>query len=153
MEAHHEYRIKAISAGGRNGAVQAEGVLSSISFSAPPEFLGEAGRWTPEHFLVAAVASCYVSTFSGLAEKSHFEFVSFHLDAEGVFANEDGMWRFTEIKLWPVVTILKEEDRERVMRLLEKAGKSCLIARSLQSKIVLFPAVKMEEELSVPARG
>jgi len=152
MESHHEYRINAFGAGGRNGVVQAEGVLSSISFSAPPEFSGEPGRWTPEHFLVAAVASCFVSTFSGISEKSRFEFVSFHLEAEGVLGNEDGIWRFTEIRLRPLVTILKEEDRDRAIRLLEKAEKSCLIARSLQCKIALFPAVKIEEELLVPAR-
>lgn len=151
MEAHHEYRVHAFGAGGRNGVVSAEGVLSSISFSPPPEFLGEPGRWTPEHFLVAAVASCFVSTFSGVAEKSHLEFGSFKLDAEGVLGNEDGTWRFTEIKLRPVVSILKEEDRQRVIRLLEKAEKSCLIARSLQCKVALFPAVQIKEELSVPA--
>ena len=152
MESHHEYRIKAFGAGGRNGVVQAEGILSSISFSAPPEFSGEPGRWTPEHFLVAAVASCFVSTFSGISEKSHFEFVSLHLDAEGVLSNEDGTWRFTEIKLRPVVTVLKEEDRDRAIRLLEKAEKSCLIARSLLCKVALFSAVKIGEELLVPAK-
>jgi peroxiredoxin-like protein len=152
MEAHHEYRIQAFGAGGRNGVVHAEGVLSCISFSAPPEFLGEPGRWTPEHFLVAAVASCFVSTFSGIAEKSRLGFESFTLDAEGLLGNEDGIRRFTEIKLRPVVTVLREEDRDRAIRLLEKAEKSCLIARSLQCRVVLFPAVKVEAELAVPAR-
>ena len=151
MEAHHEYRVHAFGAGGRNGVVSAEGVLSSISFSAPPEFLGEQGRWTPEHFLVAAVAGCFVSTFSGMAEKSRLEFASFNMDAEGVLGNEDGIWRFTEIKLRPVVAILNEVDRDRIIRLLGKAEKSCLIARSLQCKVVLFPAVKIPEEFSVPA--
>src|SRR6266581_7771524 len=152
MEAHYEYGVHAFGAGGRNGVVQAEGVLSSISFSPPPEFLGEPGRWTPEHFLVAAVASCFVSTFSGIAEKSRLEFASFTLDAEGVLGNADGVWRFTEIRLRPVVSVLKEEDRDRAIRLLEKAEKSCLIARSLQCKVALFPAVQIEEELSVPAK-
>jgi peroxiredoxin-like protein len=152
MEAHHEYRVNAFGAGGRNGVVHAEGVLSSISFSAPQEFLEEPGRWTPEHFLVAAVASCFVSTFSGIAEKSRLEVASFNLDAEGLLGNEDGIWRFREIKLRPVVAILKEEDRDGAVRLLEKAEKSCLIARSLQCKVVLSPAVKIEEELSVPAK-
>jgi len=152
MEAHHEYRVNAFGAGGRNGVVHAEGILSSISFSAPPEFLGEPGRWTPEHFLVAAVASCFVSTFAGIAEKSRLGFASFNLDAEGVLANEDGIWRFTEIKLRPVVTILKEEDRDRVILLLEKSEKSCLVARSLQFKVTLIPTVKVEEELAEPAR-
>jgi peroxiredoxin-like protein len=152
MESHHEYRVKAFGAGGRNGVVHAEGVLSSISFSAPPEFLGESGRWTPEHFLVAAVASCFVSTFSGIAEKSRLEFASFNLEAEGLLGNADGIWRFTGIKLRPVVTVLKEEDRDRAIRLLEKAEESCLVARSLQFKVTLFPAVKIEEELPVSAR-
>jgi peroxiredoxin-like protein len=151
METHHEYRISAFGAGGRNGVVHAEGVLSSISFSAPPEFLGEPGRWTPEHFLVAAVASCFVSTFSGIAEKSRLKFASFNLDAEGVLGNEDGIWRFIEINLRPVVTVLEEEDRDKAIRLLGKAEKSCLIARSLQFKVVLLPAVKVKEELLVPA--
>jgi peroxiredoxin-like protein len=152
MEAHHEYRVNAFAAGGRNGVVHAEGVLACISFSAPPEFLGEPGRWTPEHFLVAAVASCFVSTFSGIAEKSRLGFVSFNLDAEGVLGKEHGSWRFTEIKLRPVVTILKEEDRERAILILEKAEKSCLVARSLQFKVTLVPEVNVEEELAVPAR-
>ena len=152
MEAHHEYRVKAFGAGVRNGVVHAEGILPSISFSAPPEFLGEPGRWTPEHFLVASVASCFVSTFSGLAAKSRFEFVSFNLDAEGVLGNEDGIWCFTEMTLRPVVTILNEADRNLITRLLEKAEKSCLIARSLKCKVVTFPAVKIEQDLTVPAR-
>jgi peroxiredoxin-like protein len=152
MGAQLKYRVNTLCAGPRKGVVHAEGVLPSISFSAPPEFLGEAGLWTPEHFLVAAVASCFVSTFSGIAEKSCFEFASFNLDAEGLLSNEGGIWRFMEIGLRPVVTILKEEDRDRAICILEKAEKSCLIARSLQCKVALFPAVKIEEELAVSAR-
>jgi len=80
------------------------------------------------------------------------EFASFNLDAEGLLGSADGIWRFTEIKLRPVVTILNEKDRDRVIYLLEKAEKSCLIARSLQFKVTLAPVVKVEVELAVPAR-
>ena len=153
MEAQHEYRVHAFGAGGRNGVVQAQGVLSSISFSAPPEFLGEPGRWTPEHFFVAALASCFVSTFSGIAEKSRLNFASFNLEAEGLLSNADGVWRFKEIRLRPVVTIPNEGARDRVIQLLEKAEKSCLIARSLQCKVVLFPAVKIERGIVCPSKN
>ncbi len=149
MESTHEYRIEAIGAGGRNGVVHAEGILPAISFSPPPEFQGEVGRWTPEHFLVAAVASCFISTFEGIAQTSYLEFGSLRLSAEGVLAKEDSGWRFTEIRLRPTVTVRKEEDRDRAVRLLEKAEKSCLVARSLECKVTLFPAVKIEEKLSV----
>ncbi len=150
MEAHHEYRVHAFGAGGRNGVVQAQGIQPTISFSPPPEFQGEAGRWTPEHFLVAAVASCFVSTFEGMAQSSHFLFVSLRLSAEGVLAKETNGWRFSEFRLRPFVVVLKEEDRDLAIRLLEKVEKSCLIARSLQRKVALVPAVQVEEELTVP---
>ena len=152
MGTHPEYRVEAFCAGPRRGVVHAEGVLPGISFSAPPEFLGEPGRWTSEHLLVAAVATCFVSTFSGIAEKSRLEFASFNLDAGGLLDNADGSWRFTEITLRPLVTVMIEEDRERAMRLLEKAEKSCLIARALQFKVVLQPKVKVEEQLTVSAK-
>jgi peroxiredoxin-like protein len=151
MESIHEYRVEAIGAGGRNGVVHAEGILPAISFSPPPEFQGEVGRWTPEHFLVAAVASCFISTFEGMAQTSRLEFGSFRLAAEGVLTKQDSGWRFTEIRLRPTVALRKEEDLDRAVRLLEKAEKSCLVARSLQCKITLFPGVQIEEELLVPA--
>jgi peroxiredoxin-like protein len=147
MESIHEYRVEAIDAGGRNGVVHAEGILPAISFSPPPEFQGEVGRWTPEHLLVAAVASCFISTFEGMAQTSRLEFDSLRLAAEGVLTKQDSGWRFTEIRLRPAVIVRNEEDHDRAVRLLEKAEKSCLVARSLQCKVVLFSAVKIEEEL------
>jgi organic hydroperoxide reductase OsmC/OhrA len=127
----------------------AQGIQPTMSFSPPSEFQGE-GRWTPEHFLVAAVASCFVSTFEGMAQSSHFLFGSLRLSEEGVLAKETNGWRFSEFRLRPFVTVLKEEDRDLAIRQLEKAEKSCLIARSLQCKVALVPAVQIEEELSVP---
>ncbi len=154
MESIHEYRVEAIGAGGRNGVVHAEGILPAISFSPPPEFQGELGRWTPEHFLVAAVASCFISTFEGMAQTSRLEFNSLRLAAEGVLTKlDDSGWRFTEIRLRPTVTLRKDEDHHRAIRLLEKAEKSCLIARSLECKVTLFPGVQIEEELLVPANA
>jgi peroxiredoxin-like protein len=152
MESIHEYRVEAIGARGRNGVVHAEGILPAISFSPPPEFQGEVGRWTPEHFLVAAVASCFISTFEGIAQTSRLEFDSLRLAAEGVLTKQDNGWRFSEMRLRPTVVLRKEEDRDRAVRLLEKAEKSCLVAQSLQCKVTLFPGVQIEEELSVSVR-
>lgn len=149
MESIHEYRVEAIGAGGRNGVVHAEEILPAISFSPPPEFQGEVGRWTPEHFLVAAVASCFISTFEGIAQTSRVEFDSLRVAAEGVLTKQDSGWRFTEIRLRPTVTLRRAEDRDRAVGLLEKAEKSCLVARSLECKVTLFPAVKIEEDSSV----
>ena len=41
----------------------------------------------------------------------------------------------------PVLTVQNEADRERGMRLLEKAEKACLVSRALNSEIVLEPKI------------
>jgi peroxiredoxin-like protein len=147
MELEHEYLVEASCTAPKSGVVSAPAILPSLSFSAPPEFQGGPGVWTPEHFLVAAVASCFVSTFSNMAQMSRLEYASFELRAKGVISRAEGPWRFTEIKLSPRVTLHKEEQRNLALRLLEKADKSCLIARSSNFKTVLEPTLKVEAEL------
>jgi organic hydroperoxide reductase OsmC/OhrA len=53
MENSLAYRVTASWEGGRKGAVEATGIAPAIHFSAPSEFQGAPGYWTPEHFLVA----------------------------------------------------------------------------------------------------
>jgi len=40
-----------------------------------------------------------------------------------------------------------EKDRNRAYRLLEKAEKTCLVVRSINSKVILEPKVIVEEEV------
>ena len=145
MNVTHKYRVGATSAAVRSGLLVAQGIEPSIGFSAPPEFQGLAGRWTPEHLLVAAVASCYVSTFSGMAFNSKFEFLSLDLETEGIIAQDREGWRFQEVVLRPRLTVAREEDKERGNRLLHKAEKNCLVGRSLACPIVLEPALIIAE--------
>jgi peroxiredoxin-like protein len=152
MDTIQSYRVTATSTIARSGVAAVQGIEPSIFFSAPPEFRGVPGHWTPEHFFVISVASCYVSTFSGIADISHFEFISLDLEAEGILKKEEGALRFSTIVLLPVVKIAREEDRERALRLLEKAEKSCLIARSIKCPVELRPQVKVEEELLQTAK-
>jgi peroxiredoxin-like protein len=147
MEKQYVYRVSAASTAVRSGVVTAEEIQSSIAFSAPPEFQGEAGQWTPEHLFVASVAGCFVSTFSGMAQFSKFEFLSLDLEVEGVLSKEEGGWRFTQVNLHPRLKIGQEKNRERASRLLEKAEKMCLIARSINSKVILEPELIVEEEV------
>ena len=145
MNTTHKYRIGATSTTVRSGVAVAQGIEPSIAFSAPPEFQGLAGHWTPEHFLVAAVASCFVSTFSGMAFNSNLEFHSLELETEGIIAQDQAGWRFREVVLRPRLTIAREEDKERGNRLLHKAEKNCLVGRSLACPIVLEPALIIAE--------
>jgi peroxiredoxin-like protein len=141
------YGVTAEWESGRKGVLSAEGISPTIRFSSPPEFKGEAGFWTPEHFLVAAVATCYVVTFYAIAEISKMEFLSLELSVEGKLGKPEGKLRFTEIVMRPALTILRNEDRERANRLLEKAEHGCPIARSLACPVTMEPLVKQADEI------
>lgn len=97
--------------------------------------------WTPEHFLAAAIASCFVTTFKAIAEFSKFEFVSLKAEVEAVLEKEQGGYRVTRITVRPVLEIATAADQERAIRLLEKAEGACLISRSLNSAMELHPEV------------
>jgi len=137
MDTVHTYRIQATSTTLRSGEVASATVPGSIEFSAPPEFLGRSGVWTPEDFFVASIVSCYVSTFSSIADLSKLQFVSLEVEAEGRLEKVDGAWRFAQVYLRPDLQIEHERDRERAIRLLEKAEKGCLIARSISAQTIL----------------
>jgi organic hydroperoxide reductase OsmC/OhrA len=147
MEKQYVYRVTAVSTVGLSGVATAEEIQPSIAFSAPPEFQGEAGRWTPEHLFLASVAGCFMSTFSGMAQFSKFEFLSLDLEVEGVLSKEGEGWRFTQVSMQPRLKIAQENDRERANRLLEKAEKTCLVVHSINSKVILEPEVIVEEEV------
>ncbi len=120
-----------------------------IHFSAPPEFGGESGAWTPEHFLLAAAASCFVATFQAVARASKLDFQGIEVSVEGTIEKDGGGFRFTHLALRPVLIIRAEEERERALRLLEKSEKICLVARSLSSEFHLEPKILVEEPVAV----
>ena len=144
----HEFEILARWTGGRGGTLESHTLSHVLEFSPPPEFKGRVGFWTPEHFLVGAVASCFISTFAAIAEMSKLEVVSLRMEAKGVLEKGECGYRFTEILLYPELTIARHEDRERALRLIEKAERGCLIARSLSSKVTTVPTINVSEPVA-----
>jgi peroxiredoxin-like protein len=147
MATSYSYRTTARWTEHKRGIVDGEGIPRTINFAAPPEFGGEPGLWTPEHLLLASVATCYVSTLRSVAEASKAEFHALELAVEGTIEKQEGGFRFTRIWLRPVVTIEKEDERERMGRLLEKAERVCLVSRSLACAIVLEPKIVVHEQV------
>jgi peroxiredoxin-like protein len=143
MTSSYQYNVEAQWRGGVVGSVKGAAHAPIIEFASPPEFRGEPGFWTPEHFLVAAVAACFVTTFRAITELSKFEATGLELSAEGVLEKGENGFQFTRIILRPVLTIAREVDQERAMRLLEKTKHSCLVSRSLKSEVTMEPQVRV----------
>ncbi len=145
MEQKYAYLVNGASTTVRSGTLAAPQVQTAIAFSAPPEFLGEPGQWTPEQLFVASVASCFISTFSGMADYSKLGFRSLNVEVEGVIEKQEGGWRFTRVVVRPRLKIAQAPDAERANRLLQKAEKACLVSRSLACPVALEPAVEVSD--------
>jgi peroxiredoxin-like protein len=126
---------------GRSGVATGREIKPTIDFSSPPEFQGVAGVWTPEHFFTSAIATCFITTFQAIATFSKFSASALEVSVDGHVEKGEGGYRFTRVTVRPVLTIQDETDRQRGMRLLEKAEKACLVSRSLNSEIILEPRI------------
>ena len=116
--------------------------LPSLEVDAPPEFKGHEGVWTPEHLFVAAVNSCFLTTFLAIAENSKLEFVSFSAGAKGKIEKLEGQgFIMTEVVLHPKLLISHAGDADRARRILQKAEKNCLISNSIKAETRLEPEV------------
>lgn len=130
-KAPYYYETRASWKQKRRGVIEAVG-LRSLAVSAPPEFEGEPGFWSPEQLLVAAVESCFMATFLALAEKSKLAIRSYSSSTLAKLDRAAGQsLRFTRLTLRPVVEVASERDRERAGRLIEKTEKQCLVANAL----------------------
>ena len=142
METPYKYKATAYWLLESRGMASADGVPQAIEFSAPPEFHGEHELWTPEHFLMAAIASCYISTFRELADASHFDAVALDVAAEGIMTR-DLEYHFSEVTVRPVLTVATDEDIGPGRILLEKADFACPVIRSLSCKVNLAPTIQI----------
>ena len=138
------YTTRITWAGGRDGRLQSDS-LPELDFSAPEEFRGRAGMWTPEHFYVAAANACLLTTFLAITEISKLAIVSYEAVGTGKLEKSSAGggqgYQITEIVLQPRITVSTEAERDRAARLIEKAEKSCLVSRSMKTLIRLEPEI------------
>jgi peroxiredoxin-like protein len=132
----HHYAVSALAAS--TGVVTLRSrELEDIQSSAPPEFDGPEGNWSPETLFVAAVADCYVLSFRAVAAASRLEWIEIDCGAEGVMDKTSTGMRFTHINLTVHLRVPAGADTARAERLLEKAEKACLVSNSLNSEVHL----------------
>ena len=121
------------------------GAGGCVEVATPPQFnKGIPGVWSPEHLFTAAVGSCLMTTFLAIAENSKLEFTGFRCSTKGKLEQVDNRYLMTEVVLEPPVTIVRDEDRERALRVLQKSEAACLISNSIKSSIRMTPWILVE---------
>ena len=148
MEPIHHYEVNLTWKSDRRGEISAPGLPAAIEVATPPEFpKGIPGIWSPEHLLVAAVNSCFMTTFLAIAENSKLEFSSFSSTATGKLEKAEGKFIISEVVLSPVLTINNSEDAARALKVLHKSEAACLISNSIKSKIDFAPTIHAVENV------
>jgi organic hydroperoxide reductase OsmC/OhrA len=120
--------------GGRRVRAQVEG-KQPVDICPPIAFSGDdENTWSPEDFFVAAAASCFAVTFTGIAERAGLEYDRLAVDADGICGKRpDGGFGFTSV--WLRVELETAADPDRARELAERAEAACLVAESLDLPI------------------
>ena len=132
----HNYFVTASAKPDGNVTVASPG-LSDIESAPPAEFDGPGDLWSPETFLAAAVADCFVLTFRAVAKGFRMEWNSVSCQVEAILDRPDGAMRFTELVLTVDLDVPAGTDETKARRLLDKAEHGCLITNSLTSEVRL----------------
>ena len=138
------YRTTVRLTSGRSGTLTAEG-KPAFPVSSPPEFKGEAGRWTPEDLFVAAIDACTMTTFTSFAERLHLPVVGYRSEAVGLLEFVDGGYRFTQVTLWPTVTLADASALAPAAKAMRDAHEACLIGRSVIAQVAIEPRFEVAE--------
>lgn len=135
--------------GERNGELKS-GARPPLSITAPPEFRGREGAWTPEHLYVGSVASCFMLTFIALAERAKLEIEALEVAAEGALEKTGGGFQFAEVVLTPTVVVRSLEGVARAEALVDKAERGCFIAASIKSRVIVRARVYHKQDPAYP---
>lgn len=135
-----QYNVTVTWLENRKGIMESNALNDKIKVATPPEFSkGIAGIWSPEHLFIAAAASCFMTTFLAVAEKSRLEFDSFSCNSSGILEKKDKGMMMTSITVRPMVTVRNQEMVNKGLKVLELSHQSCLILNSIKSDILFMP--------------
>lgn len=140
----HIYEINLAGGSAGYAAASADG-LPDLRTAPPRDFDGPGDAWSPEQLLVAAVESCFLFTFRVVAAASKIEFTSLELSGRGKLERKEGVTRFTDILLKPLLTVSAGVDQNSARRALEKSAKVCFISASLLTPVRLEPEILTSE--------
>jgi peroxiredoxin-like protein len=143
MTEEHAYRVAAWWTSGRTGLAKSDSAPNAIHFTAPTEFGGLEGRWTPEELLLAALAGCYTTTLRAIAGSAQFSFTDLQVEACGTVRKADSGYSFTQIVIRPNLKIGSEQESGRALDLLKRAEQLCLVSRAIGTTLKFEPQLEI----------
>lgn len=150
MADEQAYGVSAWWTSGRTGLAKCDSAPNAIHFSEAEAFGGLAGRWTPGHLLLSALAACLITTFEAEARSAKFAYTDLQVDAEGKARKDMLDCAFSEIVLRLKLTIQPKQEIDEGMDLLRRARSLCWMARTIS----ILQTTELKVEVSpMPREG
>lgn len=126
----------------RNHILQVQG-KPEIPGSSDPAFRGDKKRYNPEELLVASVSACHMLWYLHLCSEAGVVVVDYRDNASGIMQETaDGGGYFSEITLFPEVTVKDASMIEKANSLHHQANELCFIANSVKFPVYHKPVCK-----------
>ncbi|EIA08496.1 OsmC family protein [Flavobacterium frigoris] len=127
----------------KNHTIAIEG-KEILNVSAAKAFKGDPQLHNPEDMLLSSVVSCHMMSYLYVCAQNGIEVVSYTDAAEATLeVLENGSGRFTEVRLYPKVTITQVEKINEALSLHTKANELCFIANSCNFPIMHFASCEV----------
>ncbi|MBB6461733.1 OsmC family protein [Flammeovirga kamogawensis] len=127
----------------RDLSIEGKGKYMKIEGSSDPAFLGDKEKYNPEDLFLASLSSCHMLWYLHLCSVNKIVVLEYKDNAKGtMLEDKNGSGRFSNVTLYPEVTIENIEMKELAEKLHQKANEMCFIANSCNFKIDHSPTIK-----------
>lgn len=113
-----------------------------IAASSAPSFRGDPKKHNPEELFLASLSSCHMLWYLHLCSAEGVVVTGYRDEAQGTMIEEkSGKARFTEVILYPQVTVLEACMLDKARKLHHKANEMCFIANSCNFEVHHKPEI------------
>lgn len=113
-----------------------------IEGSSDPAFRGDKTKYNPEEMLLSSLSSCHMLWYLHFCSEAGIIVTDYIDHATGIMTETaNGSGHFTEVSLYPEVTVSEESMVEKAKELHRKANEFCFIANSVNFQVKHFPKV------------
>ncbi|WP_397539798.1 OsmC family protein [Rummeliibacillus pycnus] len=147
--AEHTFTLTATWPGGRNSVGEIAAGQLQTKVSIPPEMDGPGIGTNPDEMLLGAAATCYIITLAAMLERAKLEPTELTMTSEGLVDVTNGVFTYVKITHKPRIVIpheYTERDERHIVRLAEKAEKTCMISKAIQGNVEMALEITIDYE-------
>lgn len=113
-----------------------------IEGSSDPSFRGDKTKHNPEEMFLSSLSSCHMLWYLHFCSEAGVIVTNYTDEATGIMEEtSNGSGHFTEVILYPKVTVAEQSMMEKAEQLHHKAHEFCFIANSVNFPVKHIPVV------------